>query len=169
MKHYISILLLISACVSNGSDLCEPPGTQVAQANAAGCILVDSEKLLMVRGHSGWSIPAGHIEAGETSQAAAVRETAEEAGVQAIAGPPICAVPSRGFVAHACVTPQSQPTPKPDGVEIQQARWMSQSELSALAPSELRFPGQRAMFLQVLDGASAAQRRLERGEAAPPQ
>ncbi len=53
---------------------------------AVGAIVVDGGRLLMVkRGHepsSGlWSIPGGHVEAGETLEEAVRRETEEETGV----------------------------------------------------------------------------------------
>ena len=41
--------------------------------------------LLQSHGRKNWSAPKGHVEAGEDLYAAAVRETAEEAGVHAAA------------------------------------------------------------------------------------
>ena len=41
--------------------------------------------LLQSSGRKNWGAPKGHVEAGEEAYAAAVRETAEEAGVDAAA------------------------------------------------------------------------------------
>ena len=41
--------------------------------------------LLQSSGRKNWGAPKGHVEAGEEAYAAAVRETAEEAGVHAAA------------------------------------------------------------------------------------
>ena len=41
--------------------------------------------LLQSRGNKNWGAPKGHVEAGEGTFAAAVRETAEEAGIDAAA------------------------------------------------------------------------------------
>ena len=41
--------------------------------------------LLQSRGNKNWGAPKGHVEAGEGTFAAAVRETAEEAGIHAAA------------------------------------------------------------------------------------
>lgn len=164
----ILALLLLSACMANAPRTCDPPGTQVAAPRAAGCITIDEGRLLMVRNTAGWTIPAGYVDAGETTAEAAIRETQEEAGVTVVAGPPLCAVASAGFVAHVCATRQTLPPPRPDGSETTDARWLTSAELQALPASELRFPEQRAQWLQALQGAAAAQHRLEQGTA-PPQ
>ncbi|MFK7928756.1 MAG: NUDIX hydrolase [Myxococcota bacterium] len=161
------LLLLLPACMATPPATCDAPGTQVATPKAAGCIAIDQGRLLMVRNTGGWTIPAGYIDAGESSSQAAVRETLEEAGVTVMAGLPLCAVVESGFVAHVCATPDTLPTPRPDGSETTDARWFTPDDLRALPASELRFPAQREQWLQAMQGAAAAQKRLESGAPAP--
>lgn len=59
--------------------------TSTAAVSGAGGVVVNREGKVLVLGHSdgAWVFPKGHVEEGETSQAAALREVAEEAGVLA--------------------------------------------------------------------------------------
>ena len=46
---------------------------------SAGCIIIENEKVLLVKQTSGnWGFPKGHLEKGETETEAAIRETKEE-------------------------------------------------------------------------------------------
>jgi len=172
MRTPLLLLLALSplaGCMVSGTApaTCDPPGTQISAPTAAGCVAVDQGKLLMVRDATGWTIPAGRMEAGESSADAAARETREEAGVEVMAGPPVCAVVKNDFVAHACVTQGTLPTPTA-GSEVSAARWVSAQELQAMSPTELRYPAQRPTWLAIMQGAAAAQERLESGGSAPP-
>src|SRR5690606_16612824 len=53
--------------------------------SGAGGVVFDRDGRVLVLGHvdGAWVFPKGHIEEGETSQAAALREVREEAGVRA--------------------------------------------------------------------------------------
>jgi len=56
-----------------------------------GAIVVDDERLLLIRrghgpGAGTWSIPGGRVEAGETVAEAVVRELAEETGLEGVCG-----------------------------------------------------------------------------------
>ncbi|MFD5384307.1 NUDIX hydrolase [Streptomyces sp. NPDC127074] len=60
--------------------------TTTEQPGISAAIIVEGDRVLMVRrrikeGELMWQFPAGGIEEGETAEQAAVRETAEEAGL----------------------------------------------------------------------------------------
>lgn len=61
----------------------------VKRVFSAGGIIIkrgnNSTKVLVTQhsGHHGWDFPKGHLESGETSQQAALREVEEETGIQA--------------------------------------------------------------------------------------
>ena len=89
----------VEAAASTGSKATASAGAQTATTKAprgavvgAGGVVFDAEGRVLVLHHvdGAWVFPKGHIEAGETSEAAAVREVAEEAGVDAevLAGAP---------------------------------------------------------------------------------
>lgn len=46
----------------------------------AGGIVLDGNKILLVRKSAGWVLPKGHVEKGETIEQTAVRELLEETG-----------------------------------------------------------------------------------------
>jgi ADP-ribose pyrophosphatase YjhB (NUDIX family) len=55
---------------------------------AAGCLITRGERVLLVKrgiepGYGQWVFPGGHVDQGETVEAAALRETLEETGVRA--------------------------------------------------------------------------------------
>jgi ADP-ribose pyrophosphatase YjhB (NUDIX family) len=55
---------------------------------AAGCLIVREGRVLLVKraiepGYGTWVFPGGHVDRGETVEEAALRETREEAGVEA--------------------------------------------------------------------------------------
>jgi ADP-ribose pyrophosphatase YjhB (NUDIX family) len=146
----IGVLLWVACGQTPGSTRCEPPGTQVLEIKAAGCFVLDSGKLLLVQQNDGrWSIPGGYVESGESSAAAAVRETWEEARVAVRAEQKLCAVPENRFVAHVC-TLDAVPAPFADGKETRDARFMTRQEIEALRPEELRFPDQKEAYLREL-------------------
>ncbi|MFI6098347.1 NUDIX hydrolase [Lentzea sp. NPDC051213] len=58
----------------------------VAETSAGGLVLDDEQRAAVIgrldrRGRLLWSLPKGHIEAGETAEQTAVREVAEETGI----------------------------------------------------------------------------------------
>jgi ADP-ribose pyrophosphatase YjhB (NUDIX family) len=132
------------ACAVTPSP-CEPPGTQVDRARAAGCVVVVDDQLLLIRGSEGWSIPGGYVDGQEPASAAAARETAEEAGLAVRALSPTCASEAKAFVAFTC-EPTGTLALRPDGRETTDARWFTAEALRALADDELRFPEQREAY-----------------------
>lgn len=50
--------------------------------SAAAIVINDQNEILLIRGHDrGWEMPGGQVEVGESLEAAAIRETKEESGV----------------------------------------------------------------------------------------
>jgi len=73
-----------------------------APALCAGAIVVEAGRLLLVRranapGAGRWSVPGGRVEAGESPEEAAARETWEEAG---------CAVHVERLAGEALIPPE---------------------------------------------------------------
>jgi len=57
----------------------------------AGCLVIERGRVLLIRrgiepSLGRWTFPGGYVDAGETAQAAALRETSEEVGVSARLG-----------------------------------------------------------------------------------
>lgn len=81
-----------------------------------------------------WSIPKGHMEAGETEDQTALRELFEETGLTAVLDLSNCAsieYPISSF-AHKTVTfylGETQGTPKTRSGEIEHFKWVKESEL----------------------------------------
>ena len=75
---------------------------------AVGAIVLDDDRLLMIRrGHGPaagrWSIPSGRIERGETAAEAVVREVMEETSLAVVCGPLIDWVELISDTAHFVV------------------------------------------------------------------
>ena len=111
-----------------------------------------------------FSTVAGFVEPGESPEQAVVREVAEETGIvvtsSRYAGSQPWPFPSNlmlGFYARA-----DGAEPRPDGEEIDEARWFSRDELTAALES-----GERAPFALRVDLASPG-RGVVRLRAAPP-
>ena len=67
------------------------PTSPLRPEACVGAIVVDDERLLLVRRGRGaaagtWSVPGGHIESGETVQEAVLRELLEETGLEGVCG-----------------------------------------------------------------------------------
>jgi ADP-ribose pyrophosphatase YjhB (NUDIX family) len=107
-----------------------------------GGAVVHNGKLLLVRrasryGRGNWQIPGGYIEPDETMEVAAVREVAEEAGVQAevvgVLGIRSRYNPDNGnsiYVVMLMHPISGEPTP--DGKEVDRAGYFSLEEIQAL-------------------------------------
>lgn len=150
-----AIFEAIDAANGHQPSIAEPP---VAQAGAicwrspSGVFSREAEILLVVGNGSGqWGIPKGHIEAGETSWQAALREAGEEAGVigqvQKISVGRYSHYKSRsGLLCEVTlhlVKVQGQLSEYPDR-NLRMSRWLT-------LPSAVEIVGSKALA-EVLDG-----------------
>lgn len=127
----------------------EKPGISAA-------IIVQDGRVLMVRrriseGELMWQFPAGGIEAGESAEDAAVRETSEETGltVKAVRLLGERVHPKTGrLMSYTACEPISGEAHVADDDELDAITWAAHSELPGLVPYGLFEPVQ-----EYLDGA----------------
>ena len=133
----------------------------------AGAVVVDQERVLLVRNRYGvtrgrYLLPAGRVKVGELPDRAAERETLEETGlrvrVTGLLGVRIWAQENGEhnyffMFAATLLTPASELRPKLD--EIDDARFFSRAELAALGPDET-WAGAVAIAYKALDGKASA-------------
>lgn len=104
------------------------------------------EVLLVERKHyADWSLPKGHLEPGETHEAAALREIEEETGIAGRIAAPLGTIrypitgrsgrPATKVVTHflvAALDPSAAPAPQPG--EVDTVRWVPLAEAATLLP-----------------------------------
>lgn len=114
-------------------------------------IVIDSERVLMVRrrvteGELSWQFPAGGIEAGETPEEAAVRETAEETGLEVepllLIGERVHPKTGRAMTYTACSV-LSGTAHVADDEELAEVAWISLAEIPQYVPYGLYEPVQK--------------------------
>jgi len=114
-------------------------------------VLVDDEDNALLGRQARWpegafSTLAGFVEPGESAESAVLREISEEVALHVTSTTYIASQPwpfpgSLMLGYHATVA-GVRPEPRPDGVEIAEARWISRAELPAVCRSrEVRLPG----------------------------
>jgi 8-oxo-dGTP diphosphatase len=131
------------------TDTTDQPGISAA-------IIVQGDRVLMVRrriseGELMWQFPAGAIEAGETAEEAAVRETQEETGltVEAIKLLGERVHPKTGrLMSYTAAAPLSGTATVADEDELDAVAWVSLDEIPDYVPYGLFGPVQ-----EYLDGA----------------
>jgi 8-oxo-dGTP diphosphatase len=119
-------------------------------------IVVQANRVLMVRrrikeGELMWQFPAGAIEAGETAEQAAVRETEEETGltVEAVKLLGERVHPKTGrMMSYTACEPVSGEAFVADAEELAEVAWVAHSEIPQYVPYGLFEPVQ-----EYLDGA----------------
>ena len=123
---------------------------------AAGCLVRRStgNGILLIKNSDDllWAFPAGNVDCNEDSADTAGRETYEEAGVSVTVGESVCGVTETEFIGYCCEEDPDGQTPSPDASEIEDAQWFTRDELDRLPDSELRFPEQRGLLEDVVDG-----------------
>jgi ADP-ribose pyrophosphatase YjhB (NUDIX family) len=121
-----------------------------------GVVLDGDGRVLLVRHTyvSGWYLPGGGVEAGETAAAALARELSEESGVELLGAPRLHGfffnpkASRRDYVA-CYVVREFRVTPIGPNFEIVEARFFSTDALP-----EDTSPATRARLAEVLTGAS---------------
>lgn len=108
-----------------------------------GVVVRHGDRILLVRQSKGhplegrWTVPWGHLEAGESPVAAAVREVREEGGVEAVVegllGVQVLPAPWRGMIALVYLCRHVDGTPAPRDPECDAAAYLSLDELNVLA------------------------------------
>lgn len=108
---------------------------------AVGAVVVDHDRLLMVRRGRGpavglWSVPGGRVEAGETLAEAATRELLEETGIEGACGPLLGWAEVFDEAGHFVildfeVTPLATGEPVA-GDDASEARWVDLPEVTDL-------------------------------------
>ena len=106
-----------------------------------GAIVVDDERLLLVRRGRGaaagtWSVPGGRVEAGETVQEAVLRELREETGIEGVCGELVGWVErfdeGRHYVILDFRVSVLEATTPVAGDDAAEARWVPLSDVAEL-------------------------------------
>jgi 8-oxo-dGTP diphosphatase len=122
----------------------------VTEPGISAAIIVNAGRVLMIRrriaeGELMWQFPAGGIEAGETPEAAAVRETLEETGLTVeplrLLGERVHPKTGRAMAYTACA-PLAGEAYVGDTEEIAEVAWVAHGELQQYVPYGLFEPVQ---------------------------
>lgn len=117
----------------------------------AAAVIVHDDRILLVQrkvaeGSLSWQFAAGEVEAGETAEDAAVRETAEEAGLTVVAksrlGERVHPATGRTMVYVACEVIDGE-AHAADVEEIAAVAWIGLGEIPAYVPYGFYEPVQR--------------------------
>lgn len=111
-----------------------------------GAVVLDAKgRVLLVRrgrapGVGSWSLPGGHVEPGETLDAAVAREVLEETAVHARVVCALCVVPvareGYAYSIHEHLLAPHEPSPEPRaGDDAADARWVDAGEAAAMGLS----------------------------------
>ncbi len=113
-----------------------------------------------------WALPKGHVDAGESWEETALREVAEETGVEArIEGPPhpVAYMLDEKTVKLVVIFPMSRVadlgTP-PDPAEVDEVRWLDPQE----ALTRLSYPAEADLVGELLAGGGRLGESPPRGE-----
>ncbi len=121
-------------------------GLDLEVAGNAGCIVVESGKLLLVRSSSGQlSIPGGRANRQESAACTAIRETREETGLEVTPSGLATVWEATGFYMFSCDARRSDSQPLEAltrvtrKLEVDEILWLEPARFDAV---EWRYPGQ---------------------------
>ncbi|MGA4875877.1 NUDIX hydrolase [Streptomyces lydicamycinicus] len=123
----------------------------------SAAVIVGDGRVLLVRraieeGHLRWQLPAGKLEAGESPEQAAVRETQEETGltVEAVKTLGDRVHPKTGRLMHyvAC-SPIAGEAHVADDEELAEVAWVAHGEISEYVPYGLFEPVQEYLDVEL--------------------
>jgi 8-oxo-dGTP pyrophosphatase MutT (NUDIX family) len=156
----------LSGIVAIRFEICHgcDPDVRIKKPLAAGCLVRNSDsELLMVQSADDlkWTFPAGNVESWlEKPQEAAARETLEETDITVNVNEAACAVKSftfpldiDSFTGYCCSeNPAGQNPSSGSAPEIVAAKFLDRDTIANFLDDELRFPGQKQLLLDVIDG-----------------
>ena len=162
MRFTVQLLAIVIAVIQS-AQACDPDFPRVFFALAAGCLTTnDASELLLVQDLNGqWTFPAGsRSRFFQSNENIAQRETNEEAGLDVTVKEQACGEFSISFfdidifAGFCCdlVGNPSSPFTTNSPSEIQQVAFLDRETVEGFSDSELRFPEQRGLLLDVIDG-----------------
>lgn len=145
----LAMAVVLSACS-------EQPTCSVAAGNmaapSAGCLVVDQGDVLLVKIMGGtYGPPGGSVDAGESAQCAAERETYEETGVIAHAKDLAISF-DNGFHLYWCDSVSGRDVDITRPLEIKDADWFSSESFLEL---RWRYPNQGETIYSLMQGKSS--------------
>jgi ADP-ribose pyrophosphatase YjhB (NUDIX family) len=154
MKHlavlFLFLVALISACSKQPECSVSAGGNMLAPSS--GCLVVDQGEVLLVKIMGGsYGPPGGSVNAGESAECAAERETWEETGVEARAGE-LAITFENGFQLYFCESVSGRDITITRPLEIKDADWFSDEQLRQL---RWRYPGQGSMIHRLVQGSES--------------
>lgn len=149
-----SFLILVMAVVLSACS--EQPTCSVDEGNmaapSAGCLVVDQGEVLLVKIMGGtYGPPGGSVDAGESAQCAAERETYEETGVIAHAKDLAISF-DNGFHLYWCDSVSGRDVDITRPLEIKDADWFSSESFLELT---WRYPNQGETIYSLMQGKSS--------------
>lgn len=159
-KSLIAIVITMALSIKKdlSCEACyEPDKDLVTNPSSAGCLVRNSyDEILLVKDtNDQWTFPAGSLDCLEDGEDGAERETSEEADVTVTVGSAICGNVDNDFVGYCCTENPEGQTPSIDNNvddQITDAQWMNRTQLDSLGDDDLKYPSQRELLENVVDG-----------------
>ena len=120
----------------------DPPQPEAKATLAVGAVVIDERgRILLIRrgrppSRGAWTLPGGRVEAGESLEAAVVREVREETALDARVLCALCVVhvarEGYAYAIHEFLLAPSSDSPLIAGDDAADARWAARHELAGL-------------------------------------